>query len=307
MKLTGILFFLLLLNRQSIAQSSEFAPIGAKWWYGFAWNGMDFEQMYYYLESKQDTILFGQECKRLESKILYPFSEEKVADIFVYQSGDTVFYAIDSLAGELMDTSFHILYNFAAVPGDVWPLGIGDYLGYEDIICGVEPEAYVIVDSVNVETIAGLTLKKSSFHSESYWGYWDFAREAYEIFGNKEYLFPYSGCYVKDPFPNYLNCYEDPNIGLIQFSPYGCAEFSEVITVSNELSLYPMPFSSYFNLKSDAKIAQISIYGIDGVELYSANNVYATTVNINSKVKGVLLMKLIYENNKISYVNIVKV
>lgn len=122
---------------------------------------MDFEQMYYYLESKQDTILFGQECKRLESKILYPFSEEKVADIFVYQSGDTVFYAIDSLAGELMDTSFHILYNFAAVPGDVWPLGIGDYLGYEDIICGVEPEAYVIVDSVNVETIAGLTLKKA--------------------------------------------------------------------------------------------------------------------------------------------------
>lgn len=97
-----------------------------------------------------------------------------------------------------------------------------------------------------------------------------------------------------------MNCYEDPNIGLIQFSPYGCAEFSEVITVSNELSLYPMPFSSYFNLKSDAKIAQISIYGIDGVELYSTNNVYATTVNINSKVKGVLLMKLIYENNKIS-------
>ncbi|MBK9962976.1 MAG: hypothetical protein IPP06_17120 [Saprospiraceae bacterium] len=159
MKLTGVLFFLLLLNRQSIAQSSEFAPIGAKWWYGFAWNGMDFEQMYYYLESKQDTILFGQECKRLESKILYPFSEEKVADIFVYQSGDTVFYEIDSLAGELMDTLF-IFIEFW-LPGRMFSRSVlATIWGKEDIICGVEPEAYVIVDSVNVETIAGLTLKK---------------------------------------------------------------------------------------------------------------------------------------------------
>ena len=298
---------LFLLAKQINAQISEFAPIGGKWWYSFTWNGIDFEPKYYYIESMNNTILFGQDCKHLESSILYEFSQEKVADIYIYQNGDTIFYAIDSLEGERIDTTFNVLYNFNAEVGDSWDIHIGDYTGIDHILCSDDPDDYVIIDSTNFELIEGLNLKKISYHTESVTSNWGFDGNAYELLGNTIFMLPLSyGCFVKDPFPGYLNCYEDPNVGTLHFSPFGCANFDETINVQKDSGIYPNPFHDYFTIQNFANILQISIYTIDGTEITSFVKPLSSTIPLEIPIEGLLIIKVTYENNETYFYNLMK-
>lgn len=301
-----ILCLLFVMQFNTATAQTTFAPIGAKWWYSFSWNGIDFEPMYYHIESINDTVMFGQPCRHLESSILYAFSEEHVADIFVYQHGDTIFYAIDSLVGVAVDTSFHILYNFNSAAGDTWELHRGDYTGVDDILCDDNPDDYVIVDSTSTALIEGMTLKKISYHTESTDPGWGFDGDAFELIGNTTYMLPISyGCFVKDPYPGFLNCYEDPNVGIWHFSQYECAAFEEINTLPNNTVLYPNPFEEIIKIQTTLPIANITFYTIDGKELASINHP-ASTLSIPYAYKGICIAKMQFENNTISYIKVVK-
>ncbi len=62
MKTLAALFFILFFTGYCKGQTNEFAPIGAKWWYGY----QDFFTVgYFTIESIGDTLIEGKTCRIL--------------------------------------------------------------------------------------------------------------------------------------------------------------------------------------------------------------------------------------------------
>lgn len=286
------------------AQTNNFAPVGAKWWYGFAWNGMDFPTMYYYVESKADTVVYGKVCRKLESRIIYEFSEEKICNFYIYENNDTVFYSIDSVLGEKIDTSFYILYDFNANPGDNWEVHSGDYTGiFTNEICSDDEGSFVFVDSIGIDLIEGLNLERISYHTEtSDFGTWFFDGDAYRLFGGTSSLLPTTGCIVKDPFPNYLLCYEDPSVGILHFAPWDeCALFLNINQYNSNLKIYPNPTNNILMLSNTSSIAKIEFYDFSGHLLKSYINFDSNYIDLNSYNSGQYILKIITDTYIINY------
>lgn len=298
------LFFLF---KISFTQTNLFAPVGAQWWYSFAWNGIDFEPMFYHIESLEDTIVFGKECRKLESKIIYQFTEQKVANFYIYQSNDTVYYSIDSLFEEQVDTSFHVLYNFNALVNDTLDFYRGDYSGISPIVHPDDSTDFIIIDSISIENFGGYDLKKISYHSEriSPWGCWVFDGSAYELIGNINYLLPLPiSCLVKDPYPNFLLCYEDPNVGIFHFYGDKCFYFDEVKDDQPNLKIYPNPAENYITMYSQINNFDLKIYNLQGVLVQKHVNV-SRTLDISQLPIGNYILHFQSEN-KIYYFNLIK-
>lgn len=288
----------------SQAQTNNFAPIGAKWWYGFAWNGIDFPTMYYYVESKADTVVYGKICRKLESSIIYEFSEEKICNFYLYENNDTIYYSIDTVLGEKIDTSFHILYDFSADVGDSWEVHSGDYNGIvTNEICPDDIGSFVVVDSIGTDLIEGLNLERISYHSElSDFGTWSFGGDAYRLFGGTSSLLPITGCIVKDPFPDYLLCYEDPSVGILHFIDWDeCALFLNINQYNENLKIFPNPTNNILFLSNISSIAKIELYNLSGSLLRSYININSNYINLDSYNSGQYILRIITNTSIVNY------
>ncbi len=283
------------------AQTNEFAPVGAKWWYDFD-GGLPFETPsgYYSIECVKDTVYNDIACKYLKSYSVIDGATIENEDFFLYQNEDTIFYLIDTLLGERIDTTFQVLYIFNAEIGATWPVGYGDYTGVSMATPCMDDEAnYLVVDAYSFETINGVELKKISYHtdfSESD-SYWVMEGNAYEIFGSTSYLLPLPLlCFTEDYYPSKLRCYEDINIGLVKLVEEDYCEVITNVTDGNtDFEIYL--FNKGIQINTDYHEYLTYIYNLQGQLIYTNNHANSTFINLDRFSAGFYIIFINFQSH----------
>lgn len=203
MKRKVLLTILLVACFQIVKAQTEFAPIGATWYYS-GLETMFGDEGYSKVTSVGDTIIDGKKIRVLSNE--YHSSTGSVSygdDFYVCQSGDSVLYYIDG--------DFRLVYDFGLNVGDT--LQIYSNKNY----CGDSNYGYVIIDSISYVDVNGVKLKEfyPSKTEESEFG---FEGTFIENIGATSGLFS-SHCLADNigEALGSLRCYEDSTIGLYHY------------------------------------------------------------------------------------------
>ena len=207
------LLILILLSSASLCLSqSEWAPIGATWYYDYY---AQFATGYVKIESIKDTVVDTKQCKYLyitETVYEYPdvIKSYNIDSLITYQDNSKIYLYTKG--------NFVQLYDFNPTVGDVWETSeIPNFFNYspswhdptDTTSC---PAGKVVVDSVKTMFINNQSLK--AIYTSPY----NFSKKYYygvilEGIGCLDYMLPNDLCYpiVDIPRPDNLRCYNSPS------------------------------------------------------------------------------------------------
>lgn len=229
------------LSTTSILQAQNWFPTGASWYYNqiILFQG----ETYSFFEVTGDTIIQGKACKVINGGCNCGIPG---VGSFVYEEDDKIF------AYNFEADTFRLLYDFNLLPGDTL-IFEGDPLGAGDGIFLIDSVTYIQVGSLNLRVQHITTL---SFNVV--WG-----DEIIERIGSNGCLYPQDG--VCDPLTGGLRCYEDPDIGLINFqSPERPCNYISTGTTQileePSMNVYPNPTTSAFRIDSKQIIEKIELF-----------------------------------------------
>lgn len=270
------------------AQTTEFAPIGASWWYDqYEFTGP--QNSYWVYTSEKDTLIGGNMMRKVIRKKIQLSGTEYTADpVFYYQDGNKIFikdHATDTLRS---------FFDFDALPGDT----IKSYSYYAD----VNGPAISIVDSVKSIMMGSAEVQAYYLHNKEYEGsYHAYFTSIFYSIGPYEYPFPTNGL-ADPPEGGALRCYEDADIGLLKFTTDAYCEY--IVSVQDdlaaELRFYPNPVTDKLILESAHKCNEISIMNMSG-EITSPEIKYngnTILIDLSNLPEGIYLV-LAYENDNL--------
>jgi len=271
LKLLFYICIIFALNYQTQAQTKEFAPVGAKWYYSFHDMVMPVVT-YSTLVCYNDTVILGVNTKQISGGY---FVFENNKQIFLYQP-------------QIND--FTLLYDFNKNTGETW-----------DVVTpmwGVADTFTVIVDSIDIEIINNDTIKVQYIRSLDM--LWSFDGKTIEYIGNTMYLFPQYG--LADPHTGPLRCYEDVDY---TYHPMGipCDTIYIVYTPEKHpekyLSIAPNFARDYIsiNVRSTCNQMYIQIFDLYGRLWYEKEiNQQTQSIFVGDLPKGINFVKLNCEN-----------
>jgi hypothetical protein len=186
-----------------VIYSSDWAPIGAKWYYTSARDGKCV-----LMESIKDTILLGQNCKKLEIK--YCESGELIGHQYIYSINDTVLLYDDS--------TFVLLYDFSVNPGDT--ITVFDDYFYPDnsfLFLNLSPPykvnkfIYRVIDtsSIFVSSVRLKSQQIDDMEESSEWTFKSMHPQNVKKIGNLNYFFGRISFLTPEDPNAILRCYED--------------------------------------------------------------------------------------------------
>lgn len=293
MKFTGFFFMLFLLNQLGIAQSNNFAPIGATWYYSDIYD-IDYDDTIYItgynmVESVADTIIEGIACRKL--KFTYIDAEGNLNPYtnyhYLYEDSDKVFC--------LIEDNFKLIYDFS---GDNWYA--------HDILYETGDSVLMEVDSVTMELYDGVLLKTIHTRTNFDGNFYYISNKIVEKMGPLCYLFLYSGTDDSHP-PSGLRCYNEDAISIQISAAISCDSLTPEITsigqVENEfgIQVYPNPTSSelYVQVSNLANNIQFSvlIFDLTGkllreINVDSDNSNGINKMDINSLPNGLFIAQI---------------
>lgn len=221
------LLLLLALAGVAKAQTHEFAPVGAEWYYDY-YN--IFTTGYIHIKAVKDTIIDGTECVKLEKRE-YGYSMDpwgigpglysgKSRTEYVTSSEDKVYL--------YRDQTFHLWFDFDAEVGDSWPVpppyNVGDMIS--------DTAGFLVVQAKGATVINGKELRYIDIidREGSEWGYGDYLYgqspytvRIYERIGPVGcYMFPETHWWADANEGGPFRCYEDEEIGYVSDFPYNC-------------------------------------------------------------------------------------
>lgn len=226
LKQKALLLMLLVAAGAVKAQSHEFAPIGAEWYYSYA---NIFTTGYIHIKAVKDTVIDGTECVKLV-KQEHGYSMDpwgigpglysgKSRTEYVTSSEDKVYL--------YRDQTFHLWFDFDAEVGDSWPVPPP---GNNNMIS--DTAGFLIVEAKGTGMVNGMELKYIDVidREGSEWGYGDYlfgqspyTVRIYERIGPIGcYLFPETHWWADANEGGPFRCYEDEEIGHISVFPYNC-------------------------------------------------------------------------------------
>ncbi len=257
MKITLIVFitFCLFIGKSATAQT-EFAPIGAEWYYG----STGFNKVHYsYLLAEKDTVINEISCRKIVGTYVRGKGDSNsLAPLYVYNNEDTVFYY------NIIFSKFTPLYVFNVQKGDTLTCYIPYYYYYPHYFDWPLPPLppppppppdslfQVKVDSVTILTIDGQDLRRvwtSRLNSG-----WDLRGSYTEKIGSTYLMVPnYSGSNFPENLEVSLRCYKDSLISY-QYTNYKCdymyVGINELKDLSVSISIHPNPNRGVFVLKT---------------------------------------------------------
>lgn len=251
------LLFILLLSKAVLNVNAQvvFCPPGAQWTNLFEYP-FPVEQSYSKIVYIGDSTIGAESYKVLRHHNFYltgcdaPYTLPYKPHTLIKQRGDTVF-----MRSSYTQHNWQILYNFAAVTGNMWVDSLG------------APNSKIyyttFVDSVNYVTINNFQLKQLHVRVNcNGYGFNTAITQTGTIterIGFSGHLFPYfnpnvSGICHGAFFINRL-CYGDDAFGVQQFSNAGCyfTGLQEAIQNPYELALFPNPAHTFFEFKKPVR------------------------------------------------------
>lgn len=239
------------------AQGTDFAPVGARWYY----SEVDFalRTVPHIIESVGKEDYQGKWCSKLVSS-----SNDIVPNpAYVYTENDTVYYFSPS------SNQFEMLYNFRAEVGDSWL--VGGLLSYD--LEGNPVHADTIrVDSMRTLSINGQDLKVWHI-SNTRWFEW--GGRIIEKAGNDGLFMPKFA--LIQAYVWGIRCFESPDEEL-HFVPYPCDTVfnfmgSSVTEASTQFKLraFPNPATDHVFLMPDRDLEEgsgsITLFNQQGVKV----------------------------------------
>jgi len=183
-----------------LAQTNNFAPLGATWYYDDIYDINTDDTIYItgynQVESISDTLITDKICRKLKFSYV---DSEGVLDpenhyYFMYENNEKVyFYLVDR---------FLLLYDFS---GDDWYA--------QDIYYEFGDSSFISVDSVTFELYDGVLLKTIHTHHDVGSNLFFLSNKIIEKIGPLCYLFLYHG--GDDSYrPSNLRCYKDSELDI---------------------------------------------------------------------------------------------
>lgn len=247
--LKGNLFFLGNIIPETNGEDLEFAPIGAKWYFPEVYFNSPNQGLVSYT-SVAEEVIFNRSVKTLLKD--NGTCNGEADEYYVTDKSDSTFlYNPNNDRLELqwinkanVGDSWEIYKTFSSVP--------------DTLICTVDSISTYTFPNGEFSRVQHVTLESR---------YGDIRQTViYDRMGFFTSLFPVEMVSVCDgDFELDLRCYEDDEVGLINFSDVGCL-YTPVDNIENELSikLYPNPASSKVNIEAELPISEIKIYNPNG-------------------------------------------
>ena len=297
MKNRLLLLFSVFLATGAVKAQTEFAPLGATWYYG------NMESMFGDIGFTKTTVTDSAVIDGKKVKVLVSEYHQSNGGVFprdtvyAYQTGDSVFFYLDG--------AFHLVYNFSLNVGDTMELYNPDnkYCG-DDRLYG-----HVVVESIKTLNINGNQLKQFSFTlADSYSNYYHYI----EKIGTTSQLFG-ADC-IADNFGagifGELRCYEDEEIGHYQFSKSACDSIfvfdweayrrwedsmrrDDVIDRENlDLRVFYSQSDKSIVIDSHGSCDQsvINVFDVNGIMVYSDVCEPGTQTRVALKTKGIYIV-----------------
>jgi hypothetical protein len=265
-----ILIILLEISSYTYAQT-EFAPIGAKWYYGYYKDiELRLPNEYFTYESVKDTIVSGRNCSKLNIWY-YTLQKDSIYWGFdlIYSDSGRVYY--------FYKNNFLLLYDFNVKLGDTLNLllfnpnipGLKDlpdihYVKYRvwetgTILVNNEQLRYYNLSTISIDSLI-LRTKQLYFNNR-----------IYEKIGDTNFIY---GSLISTidwyPFRSYLRCYSDNNLQYHVNNSVPCdtiiTGINEDLTEKSAIILYPNPVyekfyiklkTSHFNIRNNFKIIDL--------------------------------------------------
>lgn len=278
------LFLLLLCCAAHLNAQSEFAPLGATWYYDYSW-GFPWILNYAKAEVVEELTIQGKLCKRIVShdhtggegwgcSFYAPelLLHEEGGKVYAYHSGD-----------------FYLMYDFNAVAGDSWvihnpPLSLQDSL-------------VVVVDSVSFIILNGHTLKVQHVSNPGVepGGLLEWGSTIVENIGNTGFLTPqYPTC---DPWVFGLRCFTTDSLDL-HFVDYPCDSVKSFIATHEPVlkgrSFQPNPVAAgaTVSVKTPIEVDKVALFNAAGVQVYASAIGVNKTIEIPNLPSGFYLTKM---------------
>ena len=271
----------------NFAKAQDWFPSGASWYYNQSIVGSG--NTYRHLEVTGDTIIQGKNCKVITGVCQCSFYE---SENFLFEEGERI-YIFSHQAD-----SFRLLYDFNLLPGDTLI-----YRGDE----GIEGDGYFLLDSITFFQAGSQQLRVQ--HITWLDGYLQYGNEIIERIGAVGCLYPV--IWICDPGTAGLRCYEDSEIGLINFQvpEVPCDYISSTSNAerSNTLKVYPNPTSGILNFEADQEIKKIELFNSISVQNYEYPNIFKryNEINIEFLSPGIYFLKVTTGDNQTIHKTIV--
>ena len=297
MKKTRILWVLAafqLFSRAS-AQVTDFAPVGAKWYYSEqAFFPPPYGEFPHVVEVVGKQMYQGKLCSKLIGiGTAFPLvPSETVPDpLYVYSQNDSVFFY------SLLSGRFELLYDFGAETGDTWVIGgMGTPGGYDSLLVHVDTTSQLLVNG------HALKVLHIAFPLLPYeWGF-----EIVAGVGNTYFLTPDFGLYEGGPMG--LRCYIDPNNEL-HFGPYLCD--TTLITVSapnietsDNISVSPNPAKDLIHVQiaTDVRNCFFRLFHQTGQLVHQTNvRVGMNMIETTGLNPGLYVWELFHEDKPVKH------
>ncbi len=300
--------------QQTKAQTLEFAPVGAEWYY-------EYQSMitrgYVHISVESDTIIDGITCTKL-TKVIHGYDyynglfERTIGNEYVIQVNDSVMIYHNG--------AFHLLFNFGASVGDTWTL-IGKH--------GICEQSYgtTHVVEVGTDTISDNVLKYVKVLDEqgSQWGYCNYMGpgmppldtiKIIERIGPVgSYLLPSQNCMFDYSEGGSLRCYIDDDLGYNNFSwnLVNCGYINDQYQSTDEndikqsLIVFPNPCKNIIRVLLNNDIYNnVCLYDMKGNIIYQNTNMGNNfDIDMSKYHKGLYLLK-VYDGSCISTSTIIK-
>lgn len=238
MKMPLILFltFCLFIDNPVMAQT-DFAPLGAEWYYGSTGTINDLHYCRYWVE--KDTVIDGQSCQKISGTYV-PVKGDSTATepVFVYTTGDTVLYYNRAFS------KFTPIFIYNVGKGDTLTFYFPHFTFPPGTTHHTDTFFHVTVDDVAMIDIDGLKLRQV-WTSPFPLTFWEMGRSYIERIGSLFDLLPfYTSLMLPEDNERSLRCYKDADIAY-QYTAFHC-DYLPVKTndINNFLSfvaIYPNP------------------------------------------------------------------
>ncbi len=284
MNMKRLIKLLVLILFMSNVTAQEFAPLESKWYFPMYYSFSSSIGVLTY-ETIGDTIINNKFCKIL-------FKDESTTlgnsgNYYFHQASDTIYHYDES------NDEFDLVIVFNAEVGDTFLIEKPMGFAYPDsMLCIIDSISYLNNSSTDSLRIQNVRLVAPYFNGNDTLDA-VYHRTIIEKVGFGYGLLPLEIEWLADwRVEGDIRCYEDSEIGILNFSDVDCLFTPTVNIQEDKLRIYPNPASQFITIGSiHKKITKIEILNSMGKVVYEELNPKAK-IDISTLNSGIYLIKI---------------